>query len=58
MIWYDMSYNQFEPDFLNRLEVEPEENQAKGVTDEFNETDSCVFDCNRRILRAGRTIYS
>lgn len=26
MIWYDMSYNQFDTDFLNKLETEPEEN--------------------------------
>lgn len=31
-----MSYNQFEPDFINKLETEPEENE---VEDAVNESD-------------------
>lgn len=27
MIWYDMSYNQLESDFLNRLDIDSEENE-------------------------------
>ena len=29
VIWYEMSYNQFEPDFVNKLETEPEENEVE-----------------------------
>lgn len=28
MIWYDMSYNQFEPDLINKLDIESEENES------------------------------
>lgn len=29
MIWYDMSYNQFEPDLINKLDIESEENEKE-----------------------------
>lgn len=29
MIWQDMSYNQLESDFLNKLDIEPEENEME-----------------------------
>lgn len=32
MIWQDMSYNQLESDFLNKLDIEPEENES-GIED-------------------------
>lgn len=32
MIWYDMSYNQLESDFLNRLDIDSEENEL-GIKD-------------------------
>ena len=35
MIWYDMSYNQFDADFLNKLETEPKENEAEINTIDF-----------------------
>lgn len=28
MIWYDMSYNQFEPELINKLDIESEENES------------------------------
>ena len=28
MIWYDMSYNQIESDFFNKLDIESEENDS------------------------------
>lgn len=36
MIWRDMSYNQLESDFLNKLETEPEENEEEEVANELN----------------------
>ena len=32
MIWQDMSYNQLESDFLDKLEIESEENES-GIED-------------------------
>lgn len=32
MIWYDMSYNQFDTDFLDKLEIDSEENES-GIED-------------------------
>lgn len=29
MIWQDMSYNQLESDFLNKLDIESEENEME-----------------------------
>lgn len=34
MIWFDMSYNQLESEFLNKLETEPEENEIEDVINE------------------------
>lgn len=50
MIWYDMSYNQFESDFFNKLEIEPEENEAEEVIDEPDQTNSFIFNRYERIL--------
>ena len=50
MIWYDMSYNQFETDFLNKLETEPEENVEEEVIDEPDQTNSFIFNRYERIL--------
>lgn len=50
MIWYDMSYNQFEADFLNKLETEPEENVEEEAIDEPDQTNSFIFNRYERIL--------
>ena len=50
MIWYDMSYNQFDPDFLNKIINEPEDNEAEDVVNEFDETNTPVFHSNRCVL--------
>ena len=50
VIWYDMSYNQFEDDFLNKLETEPEENEVEDVADELDQTNSFIFNRYERIL--------
>ena len=50
MIWYDMSYNQFEADFLNRLETEPEENEEEEVINESDQTNSFIFNRYECIL--------
>ena len=31
LLWEDMSYNQFEIDFLNKLDTEPEENETEFI---------------------------
>lgn len=31
MLWDDMSYNQFDIDFLNKLDTEPEENETESI---------------------------
>lgn len=37
MIWQDMSYNQLESDFLNKLDIESEENEMEEeVANEFD----------------------
>lgn len=44
MIWQDMSYNQLESDFLNKLDIEPEENEMEEeVANEFDQANSFVF---------------
>ena len=50
MIWYDMSYNQFEPDFLNKLETEPEENEVEDAINESDQTSTFIFNRYKRIL--------
>ena len=50
VIWYDMSYNQFEADFLNKLETEPEENVEEEAIDEPDQTNSFIFNRYERIL--------
>lgn len=50
MIWYDMSYNQFGTDFLNKLETEPEENEVKDAVDESDQTNSFIFNRYECIL--------
>ena len=50
MIWYDMSYNQFDADFLNKLETVPEENEVEDAVDEPNQTNSFIFNRYECIL--------
>ena len=50
MIWYDMSYNQFGPDFINKLETEPEENEVEDAVDEPDQTNSFIFNRYKCIL--------
>ena len=50
MIWYDMSYNQFDADFLNKLETEPEENEVEDAANEFDQANTFVFNRHERIL--------
>lgn len=50
MIWYDMSYNQFEPDFLNKIINELEENMEEEAIDEPDQTDSFIFNRYKCIL--------
>ena len=50
MIWYDMSYNQFEPDFLNKITNEPEENEVEDAVDEPDQTNTFIFNRYERIL--------
>ena len=50
MIWEDMSYNQLEPDFLNKITNEPEENEAEDVIDEPDQTNSFIFNRYECIL--------
>ncbi len=50
VIWYDMSYNQFDTDFLNKLETEPEENVEEEAIDEPDQTNSFIFNRYERIL--------
>lgn len=50
VIWYDMSYNQFGTDFLNKLETEPEENEVKDAVDESDQTNSFIFNRYECIL--------
>ena len=41
-----MSYNQLDIDFLNKLELLPEENEVEDVIDEFDQTNTPVFNSN------------
>ena len=50
MIWYDMSYNQFEADFLNKLETEPEENEVEDAANELDQANTLIFNSNRCFL--------
>lgn len=52
MIWYDMSYNQLDTDFLDKLEFNNElkENKEEEVIDEPDQTNSFIFNCYRCIL--------
>ena len=52
MIWYDMSYNQLNIDFLHKMETEPEEieYEVEDIVNEFNQTDTFVFNSNRCFL--------
>ena len=50
MIWYDMSYNQFEVNFFNKLETEPEENEEEEAINEPDQTNSFIFNRYERIL--------
>ena len=45
-----MSYNQFEVDFLNKLETEPEENEVEDAVNEPDQTNSFIFNRYERIL--------
>ena len=52
MIWYDMSYNRLEADFLNKLETEPEENEVEveDAVNEFDQASTPIFNSYGRIL--------
>lgn len=50
MIWYDMSYNQFDADFLNKLETEPEENEVEDAINESNQANTFIFNRYECIL--------
>lgn len=52
MIWEDMSYNQLEiyTSFQNKLETEPEEIEEEDVFNEFDQTNSFIFNRYERIL--------
>lgn len=50
MIWYDMSYNQFEPDFLNKITTEPEENEVEDAINESNQANTFIFNRYKCIL--------
>lgn len=43
MIWYDMSYNKIESEILNNLEIEQEEKEEEDIANEFNKTNTPVF---------------
>lgn len=43
MIWYDMSYNKIESEILNNLEIEQEEKEEEDIANEFNKTNTSVF---------------
>lgn len=43
MIWYDMSYNKIESEILNNLEIEQEEKEEEDMDNEFNKTNTPVF---------------
>lgn len=43
MIWYDMSYNKIESEILNNLEIEQEEKEEEDMANEFNKTNTPVF---------------
>lgn len=50
MIWYDMSYNQFDTDFLNKIKIELEENKVEEAVDEPDQTNSFIFNRYECIL--------
>ena len=52
VIWSDMSYNQPEIDigFRDRLETEPEEIEEEDILNEFDKTNTFVFNFNGCIL--------
>lgn len=52
MIWEDMSYNQLEiyTSFQNKLETEPEEIEEEDVFNEFDQTNSFIFNRYECIL--------
>ena len=58
MIWYDMSYNRLDADFLNKFETEPEDNtEEEDHINGLNETNSLIFSGNGCFLYSGRAIY-
>lgn len=50
MIWYDMSYNQFDADFLDKIEIELKENKVEEAVDEPDQTNSFIFNRYECIL--------
>lgn len=45
-----MSYNQFDADFLNKLETEPEENEVEDAINESNQANTFIFNRYECIL--------
>lgn len=50
MIWYDMSYNRLEVDFLNTWESELEKIEEEDAANESDQTNSFIFDSYRCVL--------
>ena len=50
VIWCDMSYNQFETDFLNKLETKLKENEVEDIVDEPDQTNTFIFNRYKLIL--------
>lgn len=50
MIWYDMSYNRLETDFLNKWESELEKIEEEDTSNESDQTNSFIFDSYRCVL--------
>ena len=50
MIWYDMSYNRIDTDFLNKFETELEKNEVEDAVYEPDQTNSFIFNRYECIL--------
>lgn len=51
MIWYDMSYNQFFADFLNKFsELEENEAEKEENVNELDQTNTFIFNSDRCFL--------
>ena len=53
MLWYDMSYNQINDDFLNKTYSDNNnlyKNEVEDFLDEFNQTNTSILNSDRCIL--------